>query len=556
MKRSAFLWLSICVLFCLSSAKAEKAFDFWVRLPEMAQSETTLGEVRVWTRGSTRYLFLPAVTQDKPLQVHTSLAGGVAIDGELLQAGSITQALIPGTTVNITLGKRNYPIHIMQGSQLPAMWIATQKGSLEKIHASTKNVEPAQMLLLDAEGNQSYQGALTELRGRGNATFAFDKKPYQIKLAEKTSLLHMGKARTWVLLAEYNDYSMMRNKITFDLAAQMGMDYVSQAQWLDLYIDGDYKGVYLLAEKVHVDAERVDIDDLEKVTEGLNEQPLDSYKMKGATKVTKGASRGYQIPENPADISGGYLLEIELPYRYPGEPSGFVTNAGQPVVIKAPEYASMEQLAYISNFIQGYENAISAEDGIDPQSGKHYSEFIDMDSLVKKYLLEELAKNVDANKSSQYYYKPADSQSPLAFAGPVWDYDSAYGNFARSYNPRFASPDYLAAAVETGELYYWWPKVYAHEDFRAHVTTVFHEQMVPALRVLLGEEKAEGGSLCSLDEYEQQIFQSAEMNRIRWPHYRRQTHSVDTGKTLAENVDFLERFIGQRMVFLLGTWPQ
>ena len=555
-KIALFLLAAALVFMGTTAFAAADSLDFWVTLPSISTAyEDGLGEIRLWARGSARYLFLPSIANPDDLRVHTTLPEGLTLGGVSLQSGDATGILQPGTSVELTLGKRTYTVQIMQSSKLPTMWIATQNQSLDKIHASQNRREPADMLLLDTEGETVYRGELTEIKGRGNATFYFPKKPYQIKLRDGTNLLGMGKAKTWILLAEYNDYSLMRNKITFDLAEHAGMDFVSQANWIDLYIDGDYKGTYLLSEKVHINEDRIDIVDMEAETEELNPEPLDTYKRKGPTSAAKGGTaRGFLLPENPRDISGGYLLELELPARYPGDPSGFVTKAGQPVVIKSPEYASMEQVEYIRKFMQGYENAIRAKDGIDPETGKHFSEWVDLDSLVNKYLIEEIAKNVDANKTSQFYYKPADTESTVAFAGPVWDYDGAYGNFARSYNPRFASPQYLSAGIDEAESYYWWPKLYRHEAFYEPMTRIYHEVFAPALRKITGVEENPDIFLSTLDEYEALLTDSAAMNRIRWPHFKRSTHSVDTGISLAENVVFLRNFLVRRTEFLDTTW--
>ncbi len=123
-------------------------------------------------------------------------------------------------------------------------------------------------------------------------------------------------------------------------------------------------------------------------------------------------------------------MTLELSYRYTDSGSGFVTKGGQAVLLKTPEYASRAQVRYISSLVQRFENAIMADDGIDPESGKHFFEIADKDSLVGKYLIEEISKNLDANRTSYYLYKYNDYISEKLFFGPVWDYDNAYGLYS------------------------------------------------------------------------------------------------------------------------------
>ena len=93
-------------------------------------------------------------------------------------------------------------------------------------------------------------------------------------------------------------------------------------------------------------------------------------------------------------------------------------------------------MEYISGYMQSFEDAIYASDGIDPATGKHYTQLVDLDSLVNKYLIEEVSKNYDGNTSSMFFYKDSDAVDPLMYAGPCWDYDSAYASYAREDNAK------------------------------------------------------------------------------------------------------------------------
>lgn len=137
--------------------------------------------------------------------------------------------------------------------------------------------------------------------------------------------------------------------------------------------------------------------------------------------------KGYEIPNNPDDITGGYLLEFD-DYRYYSEPSGFVTKRGQRVTIKSPENASREQVAYIKGFVEDMEEAIYSETGYNSKR-KYYTDYIDAQAAAKFYLLQELAVNVDAGRNSCYFgrirIKPETVSSIQAQRGtgmPGWDF--------------------------------------------------------------------------------------------------------------------------------------
>ena len=303
---------------------------------------------------------------------------------------------------------------------------------------------------------------------------------------------------------------------------------------------------------------RIDAFDLEKATEKLNDKDLSKYKRLGTNEYKRNTAKYYDIPNIPEDVTGGYLLQLELDERYTSSASGFVTAHGQPVLVKSPEYTSKAQMEYIRALVQSFENAIYAEDGIDPDTGKHYSEIADMSSLVGKYLVEEISKNVDGNKSSYYLYKYTDDVSDKLYFGPVWDYDIAYGNYTASYykERRLASGEGLMTAVDDYERYYWFPKLYAHADFQEAVKEAYKNRFRPCLEVVLGlaEGSEDTGSLMSLTAYEEMLTAAAAMNFDRWRTFNDPKFPVRTGEDFHENIEFMRTFLTNRMAYLDSIW--
>lgn len=554
------LWLPLVLLIlCLpSAALAGKIKDVWVSgiISERTAQSVSAGDIpevtiHWWHSDKTNryYLFLPAGADLSSLQFHYDATEAVAADGTEILDGGWAKPLTPGAQVTLTCGKTKYPLTVMQSQNVPALFLTTASGGLRKIHSSKDVEETGTLVMLNIDGSLEYDGLLDQVKLRGNSSAAYPKKPYQIKLDKATDLSGMGEAKTWVLLANYMDNSLLRNTVSLVLGRAAGMAYTSRSQTVDLYINSDYLGAYDLCEKVEIGENRIGIADLKEATEAVNDKPLSEYPVYGPTEYASGKSKGYKIPNDPADITGGYLIELEKPYRYLKEASGFMTRRGLPVVIKEPTEVSKAQAAYISGLIQSFENAIFSEDGIDRASGKRYTDIIDLESLADKYIVDEISKNLDANRTSFYLYKPADSQSSLIYAGPVWDYDLAFGNF-----PKLTSSMGFAANKDRAMTYYWFPQLYAKTDFYQAVVAAYQAKFIPALKVLLGLEEDPTGELLSIDDYAAEISACADMNFSRWQVFNAANHQVKTGADYAQNIDYLKNYLSGRMAFLSGEW--
>ncbi len=305
------------------------------------------------------------------------------------------------------------------------------------------NATSGNLYMYDADGSLVYGGVLSQIKGRGNSSwYNAIKKPYQIKLNKKTDLLESGdksnKAKTWVLLTDNFDPSSSRNAIAYTLAGLLGCSSPVEYRNIDLYYDGEYRGSYLLCEKVQINSGRVDIQDLEADTEDLNP----NY---GETEIVEGKnSYGMTIRygkglTSPEDITGGYLIELEEnSVRYNTESAFFKVEDGgttRVFVCKSPEIWSYDEADYFSCLIQDMFDALN-NGGVVPtwrgssRAGKKISELVDLGSLARLYWLNEVMKCQDGFiYSSTYIYKDSDKEgnSKLVF-GPVWDFDLSCGN--------------------------------------------------------------------------------------------------------------------------------
>ena len=335
-------------------------------------------------------------------------------------------------TVNV--GGSSKKLYFYFADSLPSVHVTTTLGR-DYIAANNAKDTETSVTIINRDGSYEYADSVngSTIKVRGNATKAYAKKPFQIKLTEKADLFGMGQSRTWILLANYDDQSLIRNNIMYQIGALLGMD-TCQFISVDLWLDGQYYGVYLLCEKVNISSERIDIVELEKLNDALNATYEET-----ATKVTTGIP-GTIITEyayvegviNPEDITGGYLIELDNNY-WSGELCYFITENGSHYVVKSPEYASKEQVEYIATLFGEMEEAIMSKDGYN-RLGKHYSEYIDVNSLAYAYIVAELGRNYDAGSSSMYFYKDADKNGEYSkiVKGPLWDCDNTLGNIHKN----------------------------------------------------------------------------------------------------------------------------
>ncbi|MBQ8080778.1 MAG: CotH kinase family protein, partial [Clostridia bacterium] len=310
---------------------------------------------------------------------------------------------------------------------------------------------------------------------------------------------------------------------------------------------------YLLTEKVQVGKGRVEIFDLGEATEKANEAPLSDYPMIGSKTVVKGCGKYYDIPCDLEDISGGYLMELDLEARYDSLSSAYVTERGQIISIKSPKYLSKAQFDYISALLQQMENALFSEDGVDPATGKRFEDIVDLDSAVRKYILEELVCNFDANKTSQFFYKAPDRVDPKIYFGPAWDYDMSLGNRSEQDGVQFIDPEALAVGVQVRmKLPVYYQALYRLLVVRDRLSALYREANVlkAAEALALGNDP---GTI-SIDQWSERISSSVRKNYNINPHRYFAPYTKAFGADVQKHVDSVKDFLLRRARYLDALW--
>ena len=447
----------------------------------------------------------------------------------------------------ILIGK----LTILQGSVIPALFIEVDGEKLKAVNRSKKNViSEGRAVWTEADGTVTYNGGLEQFKGRGNNTFRYTKKPYQLKLSEKAALGGMGKGKTWVLLANWTDISLLRNRIVMDMSREIGLRNAVRCIQADVWINGSYQGLYLVTEKIQIGKERIPITNLEKAAEKAGTDPAKPGKIITVKKGKYPLMRSYNGVTDPEDITGGYIATIEKYTRMRDYVIvGFRTPYGLSIQIKEPTYPSRMQTEYLAGRITEMQNALIAEDGVCPETGRHFEECMDVTSFAQRFLIEDWCKNYDYIGGSQFLYKDSDLADPLIYAGPSWDYDLSFGNMKdHGYRPEGR---YIVLPRKTSNL--WW-LLSKHESVMKQVKKIWKEQFRPAAAVLLGEsEGTPGGCLRSIDEYRAEIEASAEMNFARWG-INSEASARDAGESFDHACRYLKNWIAQRTAWMDGQY--
>jgi len=490
------------------------------------------------------YLMLPNSADVNQLVVHFQADDPVFVEGVELFSGVATDLFAnrSNTPILLTSGDYQYHVVVMEGSEIATLFIQTESGHLENIHEDQDYRETAQLLMIDEDGETIlFDGEADRFNGRGNSTWLQDKRPYNIRLTESTNLLGVEGAdhRHWALLADAMDSSRIRNTTAHHLAQDLNLEAAVRVRPVDVYINNEYMGLYLLTERVRIDT-ILPITDLEEITETVNERPLSEFDHVGNLAFEPGARRYFDIPFDPPDITGGYFLEWQLEGRYAAQPSGFVTERSQAVVLRAPTHATQAQMDYISTFIQEMEDAIYSPTGYN-DLGRHFTAYIDLRSIAQMYVFHEFLMNVDAGATSFFFYKESDLVGDgLLRAAPPWDFDLTLGVGWTRDGVDLSNPELFY--VNQGRIS-WNPDytphiltaLWQHEEFREMAMTIWNEEFGPFIEANLVND---------VREHERRIQDSAQMEWIRW------SPSVPHHQAVDRVIDFIER----RIQFLNREW--
>lgn len=361
---------------------------------------------------------------------------------------------------------------------------------------------------------------------RGESSQLFDKKSYLFETWDEqgndidTSFLGFPAEEDFILYGPFSDKTLMNNVLAMHLSNEMG-HYASRTRFVEVLINDEYRGIYVLMEKIKRDDGRVDI-------AKLKETDLDGDELTGGyiVRIDKGNYDGW-ISQYDAHNS---FNDIKFQYFYPDQ------NNIQP-----------EQKEYIKSYVDDFEEAVAASDGFNNQ-GWHYTHYINLRSFVDNFLLNELSKNVDGYRLSTYFHKDKDSKGGRLTAGPFWDFNLAFGN-----------ADYCQTEITTGLIYYqcggnspfWWNKWLNDITFLPAMKCRWEDLRETIL--------SEGYINTFLEEHKALLAESQERNFAKYPilgqYVWPNPFFFQTASSHAIAIDIMKDWINSRISWLDDNLP-
>ena len=328
-----------------------------------------------------------------------------------------------------------------------------------------------------------FDGSIT-IERRGNSSQWQGKTPYRFETVDdegensNVEILGMPAENDWVLYAPWQDKTMIRNVLTYQLSNEMGR-YASRSRHVELYLNDEYRGIYVLMEKIKRDGNRVDISKL------------------NPDEITGD------------DVTGGYILKFDWFYTgdniggFESEFDNMIYNYHYP----KPSDIVPEQEAYIEEYINEFETIMMGTDYTNDSTG--YPSMMNVESFVDFILLQELAKNVDAYRLSTYIYKDKESIDNRLTAGPVWDFNHGFGNC--DYGETWEVDNWLLEYNPEGgdQVAFWWELLWEDLAFQQKAAVRYTE-----LRQTIFSEEHIYSIIDSIADY---LGPAVDRNFARWP---------------------------------------
>ena len=384
---------------------------------------------------------------------------------------------------------------------------------------------PASMGIINNESGINYiddpfndfDGSIT-IERRGNSSQWQGKTPYRFETVDdegensNIELLGMPAENDWALYAPWQDKTMIRNVLTYQLSNEMGR-YASRSRHVELYLNDEYRGIYVLMEKIKRDGNRVDISKL------------------NPDEITGD------------DVTGGYILKFD--WFYTGDNIGGFESEFDDMIYNyhypKPSDIVPEQEAYIKEYINGFETIMMGTDYTNDSTG--YPSMMNVESFVDFILLQELAKNVDAYRLSTYIYKDKESIDNRLTAGPVWDFNHGFGNC--DYGETWEVDNWLLEYNPEGgdQVAFWWEFLWEDLAFQHKAAVRYTE-----LRQTIFSEEHIYSIIDSIADY---LGPAVDRNFARWPllgNYIWPNYYVFD--TYEEEIDYLKSWTAQRLAWM------
>ena len=364
---------------------------------------------------------------------------------------------------------------------------------------------------------------------RGSSSQRFPKKPFGFELKDASgtkdvsaSLLGLPKEEDWVLNASYNEKTLIREVLTYDIYRSFSSVYSSRHRFCEVVLNNSYEGVYILLEKIKRDQNRVNIAKLEPQM-NAGDELTGGYILK-IDKFTGAAAQGWVSP---------YLSESEQP-------------AEIPIQVEYPKEDSLSapQLDYIRGYVTDFEDALKSEDFRDPVSG--YAKYIDVDSWANYFIINEVSHNIDGYRLSTFFYKDRDSKGGKLTMGPIWDHNLTYGNADYCNGESYRGWTFDFNKLCPGDYYqlpFWWARLLEDPAFANRVRSRYQSLRSSTLKT---------ENLHRYIDSTATVLKEARIrNFTRWPIIGvRLWPEFYVGATYEDEVNYLKTYIARRLEWI------
>ena len=399
---------------------------------------------------------------------------------------------------------------------------------------------PATLIITDST-DTLYNGHIgIELRGSTSQIF-FDKKSYGVETWDQNgndidiALAGFPAEEDWIFHGPFSDKSLIRNALIYDLSNKIGQ-YASRTRFFEMKLNGEFQGTYLLMEKIKRDKNRVDI---EKLESNDNDPNLISGGYIIKIDKTTGESTSH----------GDYNEKISFYSKYdPNGEEGKDKKIFFLYDVPSPEKISKEQKIYIQSYINSFEEALLSNDFSDPKTG--YRQFIDVDSFVDFFLLNELSHNPDAYRLSTYMHKKRNGKLKM---GPIWDFNIAFGNvnYCKGEDVNnwiFKYNDYCPD--DFWLVPFWWSKLLNDPYFANKVKSRWQELRQNELsdKLIFGKIDLLISELETSDAIKKNFERWPILGQWIWPNSY-------VGTTYESEINYLKNWLSQRLTWMDSNIP-
>ena len=373
-------------------------------------------------------------------------------------------------------------------SGLPSVYLGTYSETKDFLTEAKGNTATGFCTVLDSDDTKDFSGNCN-MRVHGNTSFYADKKSYQFNLESDAEILGMPAQQKWVLISGYVDSSHMKDAIIYRLSKNTGDDNTPEFRYVNVYLNGQYEGLYLLLQKIGIDGGNMDLNNLEVVNEVAGDRDMHQDNTGGYLVELGTAEAMQQVEEN---------LLVETPNRWMG--------------VKAPSNLTKAQYQYLSDLVNEAEQALYLPDGKMTKSGKTWSDYYDPESWARQYVLQEISANYDTEYASEFFYVKENDRT--LYGGPAWDFDRAITDYIvfiqnerLNYIIRSMHNNAITIKDKDNSGVMWLKQLDSHKEFHDEMKRFFFEKAEPELRKILSKD---------VWEWEKEIKESVIADCYRW----------------------------------------